>query len=200
MADAPFQQTWWEKNLDTQMETFRSWIGSHKAESKVFCRRRVAAAGYRSILDCGCGLCTEYDGYKSDGYAIDYKGLDVTPKLVQLARDRGIDVTQGYLEQIPLPDQCVDVVYIRHVLEHLPHHAAALREAVRVARKEVLVVFFRKPREGPDNINHNPASNLYHNGYNRQGIEDVVRAQPRFRELSWLEVNRSENVLSILLG
>ena len=197
---AKYEQTWWENNLQTRMATFRSWIGDHKATSKVFCRKLVAAAGHRSILDCGCGVCTEYQGYKSDGYEITYKGLDATPLLVKLARDQGIDVVHGYLEEMPVPDRSVDVVYIRHVLEHLPHHADALREALRVAKKEVLVVFFIRPHDKPNRINHNPNGNLYHNKYNQQGIEDVVRAHPRFRALEWMDITPSENLLSIKVG
>lgn len=55
---------WWDRHIgaDTNIETFKGWVSDHTAESKVYARRLVQAMGCRSILDCGAGLCSEYDG------------------------------------------------------------------------------------------------------------------------------------------
>ena len=195
----PFQQTWWEKNLENQMGEFRLWIGDYKAESKVFCRKYIASKGYKSILDCGCGVCTEYYGYKNDGYPIEYKGVDATPKLVALGLKNGIDVVEGYLEALPAADASVDVCYIRHILEHLPYYGDAINEAMRVAAKEVVICWFIKPDDQPDLVNYDATNNLYHNRYNIDGVLNLIQAHPRFESCETQDINAQESLFKIKL-
>lgn len=192
-------QTWWDKNLDTKMDEFKGWIGDFNAPSKVLARQYVAMQGYKTILDCGCGVCTEYYGYKADGYEIDYKGVDATHKLVALAKSNGIDVTQGYLEKIPFGDKATELVYIRHILEHLPTYEDALNEAMRVAQKEVLVIWFLKPSAEEDKINFDAKENLFHNVYNEKKLVEFIQKHPRFESIEWFDINVQENMMSIKL-
>jgi ubiquinone/menaquinone biosynthesis C-methylase UbiE len=193
-----FQQTWWQDNVDSKIETFASWIGDYNAESKVFARKYVSSKGYKSIVDCGCGLCTEYFGYKSDGYTINYVGVDATPKLVELAKSKGIDARQGYIESIPLPDNFTEVSYIRHIVEHLPSFEPALKEAIRIASKEVVVIFFLKPGDSTT-INFDPSERLYHNRYSKERVENLLRETTKVKKFSWVEINDDETLLSIEL-
>ncbi len=68
---------------------------------------------------------------------------------------------------------------------------------MRVASKEVLVVFFLKPDERSDCIDYDAAANLYHNRYNRTSLEAVVRMHPRCDGLEWRDINHQEILLSI---
>ena len=193
-----FQQTWWQDNVDSKIETFASWIGDYSAESKVFARKHISSKNYKSIVDCGCGLCTEYFGYRSDGHIIDYVGIDATPKLVELARSKGIDARQGYIESIPLPDNFAEISYIRHIVEHLPTFEPALREAVRIASKEVVVIFFLKPGDSTV-IDFDPSERLYHNRYSKESVENLLKEIPKVKKFNWIEVNNDETLLSIEL-
>lgn len=194
------EQTWWDKNLDTKMDEFKGWIGDYTAPSKVLARQYVAMQEYKSILDCGCGVCTEYYGYKADGYSIQYKGLDATKKLVDLANRNGIDVVHGYLEKMPFQDKSHDIVFIRHILEHLPFYEDALNEAMRVASKEVLVIWFLKPTNSKDDkIDYHSSENLFHNVYNLDKLVGFIKSNPRFDSLEWFDINHQENMMSIKL-
>ena len=68
-------------------------------------------------------------------------GLDMTPEMLELARrnvaEAGIDnveLIEGYLEDIPLPDASVDVVISNCVINLAADKHLVLREAARVLR------------------------------------------------------------------
>jgi len=68
-------------------------------------------------------------------------GLDMTPEMLQLARDNAatagvdnVEFLQGYLEDIPLPDASVDVVISNCVINLAADKTVVLREAARVLR------------------------------------------------------------------
>jgi ubiquinone/menaquinone biosynthesis C-methylase UbiE len=68
-------------------------------------------------------------------------GLDMTTEMVDLARRNAaaagvsnVDFVEGYLEDIPLPDACVDVVISNCVINLAADKRLVLREAARVLR------------------------------------------------------------------
>lgn len=193
-------KNWWDRHVgeDTSIETFKGWVSDHTAASKVYARRLVQAMEHKSFLDCGAGLCSEYDGYREDGYDIDYRALDQTVQFVKMARDRCIPVTEGSIENIPHEDGEFDVVYTRHVLEHLPYYEKAIAEMVRVASKEAIIVWFIPPHEGdePDEIRVMDGD-LYHNSYNRAKLEEFIRGLPGVAMFDWTPIGDREVILAI---
>ena len=68
-------------------------------------------------------------------------GLDMTPQMLELARRNAaaagvdnVEFVHGYLEQIPLPDDSVDVVLSNCVINLAADKAVVLAEAARVLR------------------------------------------------------------------
>lgn len=68
-------------------------------------------------------------------------GLDMTPEMLTLARDNAetagvtnVEFLQGYLEDIPLPDDAVDVIISNCVINLAADKAVVLAEAFRVLR------------------------------------------------------------------
>lgn len=180
---------WWDLNA-TEADMLRM-VGDHTTRSKVASRQYIQQQRYASILDCGAGLCSEYTGYKLDRYSIRYQAIDSCDKFVQRGQALGINIVQGSVEAIPKPDQSVDVVYLRHVLEHLPGYEQAISEAIRVARQEVLIVFFLVPTKSPATIHnkHSAFPNsigpmIHHNRYNLQELVQFITAQPDVTGLS----------------
>lgn len=140
--------SWWNKNIETRMHDFKSWIGDFNQPSKTYCRNYIASKQYKSIIDAGCGLASDYFGFKGDQYNINYLGLDSCTYLINLNRTHSIPVIETELEtDLPLSDSSYDCVYCREVLEHLPYYEKTLSEFIRIASKEVIVVFFIKPLE-----------------------------------------------------
>jgi ubiquinone/menaquinone biosynthesis C-methylase UbiE len=105
-----------------------------------------------TVLDAACGSCVNYEVFRNHKIPCVYTGLDRTDKLLEEARRRyGNEITlvKGFVQEIPLPDESQDVVVLRHILEHLEEgYELAIKEALRVAKKEVVVIFFLTPHGG----------------------------------------------------
>lgn len=196
----PTGGSWWDLNVINRIKEFRAWIGGYDEQSKVHVRKYVASKGYGSILDCGSGLCSEFYGYIADEYPIKYKGIDSCLALVNENRSKGIDVEHFPLEAIGLQDSSFDVVFCRHVLEHLPYYDQAIPEMVRLASKEVVVVFFLKTIDQNDQIDMgNDHGVVYHNRYNRACLESFVLGLDKVESILWEDVNQSEEILHVFV-
>lgn len=94
------------------------------------------AGGPTRVLDVGCGsgwLLRNLDG------AARATGLERDPAVVTALRSRGMDVAEGDATVLPFEDRSFDLVVLRNVLHHVEDPAAAVAEALRVARGELLV-------------------------------------------------------------
>ena len=93
-------------------------------------------AGQR-ILDLGCGLGGYSKRLGERGFEV--RALDVVPDYVERARALGVAAELYDGERLPLDDGAVDTVILIEVIEHLEDPAALLREARRVAARNVLL-------------------------------------------------------------
>ncbi len=92
---------------------------------------RIAARSPARLLDAGCGSGRMLDALR-DRWQV--SGLEASPALVSIARERGHDVRQGVVEELPWADGEFDLVTCLDVLEHTANDRAALLELRRVAR------------------------------------------------------------------
>lgn len=86
----------------------------------------------RDVLEVGCG--TGLVLQRISQFARSAKGIDLSPGMLQLARDRGLDVTEGSATALPFGDDEFDVTCSFKVLAHIPEISKALSEMVRVTR------------------------------------------------------------------
>lgn len=111
------------------------------------------------FLDIACCTGTTFETIKLMGLNISYTGIDRTKQFLAHARNLYKDYQprpeflEGYAQELPFKDGEFDLVCIRHLLEHLPDgYEAAIKEAVRVASKEAIIVFFLEPHSGSEDI------------------------------------------------
>lgn len=167
---------WWNVNLPREKALFEKWLKGFDDTTRLPVRAIVKEQGFGSVLDCGCGLCAEYDGFVRDGYPIQYTGLDTCEPLIKMAQERGVCAMPGDIEAIPMPESSFDVVMCRGVLEHLDGFVKALREMIRVAKYEVLISWFIPPgdveerRQGVDR-----GALLRHNTYRRFDVDAFIQ-------------------------
>lgn len=93
-----------------------------------------------AVLDVGCGNGASLLILSVMGYA-SCKGVETDERACEAARALGFEVRPGTAESIPYPDESFDVVYLRHVIEHVLDPARAIAECLRVLRPGGLVSF-----------------------------------------------------------
>ena len=192
--------TWWNLKVKDNMSVFSGWIGDHTQPTKLYCRKYVEEKKYNNIIDCGCGIATEYYGYKEDLYDIEYTGLDSCKYLVDLNRKNGINMIEAELEQdLPIKDNLYECVYCRGVIEHLSYYEKTINEFIRIGTKEVLIGWFIKPDEKDDEINYWEEEDLYHNKYNLSKLESCILQNQKVDKIFWNDIDEKENVLHIIL-
>jgi len=193
-----FKQTWWDDVLPSKWAEFESWIGSSAATTKAYSRAHIKNKGYKSLIDLGCGNATEYFAYKEEYPELNYIGVDSSKFLFKRNTDLEIPMILAEADSVPLPDNAVEVVFVRHVLEHQPTYVPIMNEMIRLAEKEAIHIFFIKPDEQPTYINFDPAQNLFHNRYNIGEMEEFLRSHKDVESFSWVDLTEYEKGLSII--
>lgn len=189
-------EEWWQKNWAGKDE---NWLGGTKMISRAMMRSHVRQKGYKTILDIPCGNCIDYKGIKEENVPVHYTGMDITPLIVERANKLGINVKHGSIEAIPMADSSVDITYSRHILEHLSYYEKALAELIRVAAKEVFVVFFIKPMNQKDDVKTLDLNGfpVYHNRYDKAKLEQYVLNFAKVDHIEWEDIDRVEAILHI---
>jgi len=187
-------------------EESRSWERWWSESSKVdlnFMRTRrqkkdiypymagIAAKVGGSALDVGCETCLAYPHFMKLG--LEYSGIDFTEKFVDYDVERGIDVRLASAMDIPFEDSSFDSVFCKDLLEHIhPDDVlTVIREMLRVARRQVFIVWFLPPT---------PTPRVWDRGYLRvrhdlASIMEVIEGHPRFDEITY---DRCHKVIWVL--
>ena len=95
--------------------------------------RAVAVARPRRVLDVGCGTGDVTQRLRDECNA-EVVGVDLSPRMVQLTRARGIVAHVANIEALPFADADFDAVVANRVLYHVPDLARGLAELARVLR------------------------------------------------------------------
>jgi len=131
----------WEDEYS--IEDIIKWCGNHDVQWKREIRNRIKQKEYSSVLDVGAGCCSEYYGFKNDNYEISYTATDITPKYVEYSRNNGIDIVLADMECIPFDDESFDCCMCSDVMNHQIDYRKSIIELLRVAKKEVIITFFK---------------------------------------------------------
>lgn len=86
----------------------------------------------RDVLEVGCGTGLVLS--RISKFARSAHGVDLSPGMLEKARDRGLNVVLGSATELPFEDNRFDVTCSFKVLAHVPEIELALREMARVTR------------------------------------------------------------------
>ena len=86
----------------------------------------------RDVLEVGCGTGLVLSRISS--FARAAKGVDLSPGMLQKAKQRGLDVLEGSATDLPFANETFDVTCSFKVLAHIPDIEKALSEMARVTR------------------------------------------------------------------
>lgn len=129
-----------DEGASTYMETYGEGPGSET--------RQIISSFINdgeSVLDVGCGPGWNYDHFMQHGPEIsEYLGVDYSERFVRVANLRHPGMYEvGDCRWLPAPDGSWDVVILQDVVEHTNGYEKPLKEALRVARKRVILTFWR---------------------------------------------------------
>lgn len=89
------------------------------------------------VLDVGCGTGAYTARLAELGRSA--TGIELNPEYVARARERGVDARVVDAGRIPFDDDSFDTAILFEVIEHIPGYEDVVREAFRVARRNVLI-------------------------------------------------------------
>lgn len=145
---------YWDKLLEnddhaaTYMQTYGEGAGSPL---------RLKLASYLKpgewVLDIGCGPGWNFDTFLEHGPSVVYRGKDYSERFVRVANQRtGMNIfSVGDVRDFGEDDKSFDVVIMQDVLEHTNGYEKPLQEALRVARRLIIVTFWHLMDKDEDN-------------------------------------------------
>ena len=119
-----------EERLAKRNEVFRALIQGENPEDVAYAA--AAEARPRRVLDVGCGPGELTQRFVDLG--ADVCAIDISPRMVELTRARGIDAQVGDAEQLPFEADDFDCVFAGWVLYHVPDVGRAVAECARVLK------------------------------------------------------------------
>lgn len=121
---------------------YNSWLSDAAARDALWKRRlkkllRHHAQG--NLLDVGTGI-GQFLHHARTCFA-EVAGTEISESAVRIARERyGLEIQQGRIEELRIPDACFDNVTLFHVLEHVPDPAKLMRRCHQLLRPGGIVV------------------------------------------------------------
>lgn len=106
--------------------------GYHRMLDDLELRVVAPLATGRHVLEAGCG--TGLILSRLAAHADSAWGVDVSPGMVRIAKQRGLNVVCGSVTDLPFADASFDLVCSFKVLAHVPDIGRALRELARVTK------------------------------------------------------------------
>jgi SAM-dependent methyltransferase len=118
-----------EERLLARRVVFRDYVEGPNAEDLAFAA--VGEVSPRRVLEVGSG-----PGYFSERVHFELGArvvaLDLSPRMVELARARGLDARIGDVQELPFPDARFDCAVANWMLYHVPDLDRGLAELARV--------------------------------------------------------------------
>jgi ubiquinone/menaquinone biosynthesis C-methylase UbiE len=113
------------------------------------CARLAGFKAGMRVADLGCGSGVFSDLLREQGY--DVVGLDISPKLIALARGKypKVEFREGDVEQLPFPDGSLDGILLSGLVHHLPDPVRCASEVFRVLKPGGSFVAFDPNRMNP---------------------------------------------------
>jgi ubiquinone/menaquinone biosynthesis C-methylase UbiE len=92
----------------------------------------------KDVLEVGCG--TGLVLTRIARFARKAEGIDLSPGMLEKAREKGLHVTEGSATELPFQSESFDVTCSFKVLAHIPDIESALSEMARVTRKGGMIL------------------------------------------------------------
>lgn len=130
-----------------KLEHFKKQLCSLNESRMWILETLLTLPNVKTVLDvaCGPGLDLEYLKTMTDKIPFAYTGIDFTPAFIDesMENHKDQDFVVADILDIPFKDASFDVVYTRHSLEHVLDPHKELDEMFRLAKKYIIIGWFR---------------------------------------------------------
>ncbi|HEX6762696.1 MAG TPA: class I SAM-dependent methyltransferase [Gaiellaceae bacterium] len=120
-----------EDNLRARQALYEETSGP---DAREVLRRTLAEWGPQAVLEVGGGPGELSERMRVGELGARVSYLDSSPRMVELARARGVDARVGDVQELPFEDGEFDTVVAAWMLYHVPDLARAFAEIARVLR------------------------------------------------------------------
>ena len=121
-----------EERLAKRNQTYRDLTEGVNPDDAVF--EAVREAAPERFLDVGCGMGELAERVQKE-LGAQVVAVDISPRMVELTRARGIDVHLADVQSLPFADGVFDCVAANWVLYHVPDLDRGVSELERVIRR-----------------------------------------------------------------
>jgi SAM-dependent methyltransferase len=126
-----------EERLEKRNAILRALSRGPNPEDAAF--EAVAERRPRRILDVGCGT-GDLGKRFADELGAAVCGVDISPRMIELAKAKGIDAQIADAESLPFEARSFDCVFAGWVLYHVPNLEQAIAECARVLERNGTLV------------------------------------------------------------
>lgn len=119
-----------EEGLEARASVYQGVAGP---DAREIAFQAVAEVRPSRVLEVGCGW-GEFTARIRDEVTQDVRAIDISPRMVELARERGVVADEGDVCAIPFPAQAFDCVVANWMLYHASDIDLAVSELARVLR------------------------------------------------------------------
>lgn len=119
-----------ERGLEARRAAYRNSTGPDAREMAF---EAVAEVRPSRVLEVGCGP-GELSARIAEELGAEVVAVDISPRMVQLARGRGVEALGGDVQELPFPDESFDCAVAAWMLYHVPDVDRGLSELHRVLR------------------------------------------------------------------
>ena len=119
-----------DNGLRARASTYQGLAGPDAREAAF---GAVAASNPRRVLEVGCGW-GELAARVRDELGAEVVALDISPRMVELARELGVDAHVGDVQELPFANEAFDCAIANWMLYHVPDVHRGLGELARVLR------------------------------------------------------------------
>jgi SAM-dependent methyltransferase len=120
-----------EERLAKRNELFRAFVQGDNPEDVAIAA--AAEVAPKRVLDVGCGPGSLTERF-IDELGAEVCAVDISERMVELARARGLDAKVADAESLPYGNDEFDLVFAGWVLYHVPGLGQAIAECARVLR------------------------------------------------------------------
>ena len=180
-AETAIQFDWWRRTPVGQNALLKEYALINKT---------LRPKAGESVLDVGCGPGFHLRQFQQ--WNMKPIGIDSSPTMVELAKQRvgfSIPIFKGYAEDLPFKDDHFDVVVFVTSLEFMDSPEKALREAVRVAKKRLLIIIHNAYSPGTIRLQ---CSSLFTNTFYRNAkflnlwkLKKMIRREVGMAKILW---------------